>query len=455
MDLPITNIINVNVESAPVGLGNFNVNNLAFITSDQFLVNTSGDLYRQYSSLSQVGTDFGTNTETYAQAAAVFSQNPSIQAGGGNLIIFPAFTATAIASVSVSAGGSGYKLGDILTIIESGATAGTVTVTGVNGSGTISSVSLTTGGAGYSATVSLATMGGAGTGATITVLTLTTETLLQAIQRVQSLIFFVGIISTSYGANTTWKVLADAVQGYQNKLLFLPSNSQPDIQGVFTTIATAADNNTRCLFYSDANALNARLFAAAYASRLLSVDFTGSNTALTMNLQTLQTISPDAGMTQNLKGICQTAGVDIYVSTAGDPGVYSFALNKFADEVYNTIWFVAQLEVNGYNALKQVGTKVPQTEPGMSLLKQAYAAACQQGVTNGFIAPGKWTSAEFFGNQADLIANILQKGFYIYSQPVNQQNTADRVARKAPLCQIAIKEAGAIQTSIVNVFVNQ
>lgn len=455
MDLPISNIVNINVNFLGAGLGAFNVNNLALITSDQFLSNSGGDLFRSYVSLAQVGVDFGTSTETYQQAAAVFSQQPSILAGGGNLIIFPAFTATSISTISVVAGGSGYKQGDVLGVVENGASGGYVTVATVNGSGTISAVTLTSPGIGYTVSGPLNTTGGAGSGATVTVSTVTTETLLQAIARTQGLIFYVGIISTNYGVNSTWAALASAVQGYTNKLLFLPSNAIIDIQGAFTTIQQATNNNTRCLFYSNSAALQARLFAAAYASRLLSVNTAGFNTALTMNLQQLETITADNGITQTLVGLCATAGVDIYPNTAGYPGVYSNGTNKYADEVWNIIAFVAQLEVNGFNALATVGTKVPQTEPGVSLLKNAYKQACQQFVVNGYIAPGNWTSAEFVGNQADLIANIAQYGYYIYSQPINQQSTSDRSARKAPLISIAIKEAGAIQSSIVNVYINQ
>lgn len=454
-DLPITNIIDINVSFTPVGLGAFNVNNLALITSDQFLSNANGDLYRSYVSLAQVGTDFGTSSETYKQADAVFSQQPGILAGGGNLIIFPAFTNTSLATIAVAVGGSGYKAGDILGVTQSGASSGYVTVNTVNGSGTISAITLTSGGIGYSTTVSAATTGGAGTGATITISTVTTESLSQAIARTQGLIFYVGIISTNYGANSTWKALADVVQGYVNKILFLPSNSIVDIQGVFTNIQQATDYNTRCLFYSDSASLNARLFAAAYASRLLSVNTAGSNTTLTMNLQQLETIVSDNGITQNIVSLCAIAGVDIYPSTAGYAGVYSNGDNKFADEVWNLIAFVAALEVAGFNTLATVGTKVPQTEPGVSLLKNSYKQVCVQFVNNEYIAPGAWTSAEIIGNQADLLANISQYGYYIYSQPVNQQSTADRAARKAPLISIAIKEAGAIHSSIVNVYINQ
>lgn len=455
MDLPITNIIDINVTFLPSGLGKFNVNNLALITSDQFLSNANGDLYRSYVSLQQVGQDFGTSTETYQQAAAVFAQQPSLVGAGGNLIIFPAFANTAVSTIAVAVGGSGYKLGDTITITQTGASGATATVSAVNGSGTVSALTLLTGGVGYSTTTSAATTGGAGSNLTTTISAVTAETLAQAIARTSNYIYYVGIISTSYGANSTWVALAAAVQGYQNKLLFLPSNNVLDLQNVFLSIQQATDFNTRCLYYSNSSALQCRLFAAAYASRLLSVNDAGSNTTLTMNLQQLETIVADSGITQTIVGLCQTAGVDIYPSTAGYPGVYSNGANKYADEAWNLIAFVADLEVAGFNALATVGTKVPQTEPGVQTLKNAYKKICQQFVSNGYIAPGAWTSAENIGIQADLISNIAQYGYYIYSVPVNQQSATDRAARKSPSISIAIKEAGALQSSIVNVFINQ
>ena len=115
---------------------------------------------------------------------------------------------------------------------------------------------------------------------------------------------------------------------------------------------------------------------------------------------------------------------------------------------------VTQLQVAGFNALATVGTKIPQTEPGMSLLKGAYRRVIEQALTNGYIAPGAWNSAEWFGSQDDMLANILQRGYYIYSQPVNLQLQADRELRKAPLIQIAIKQAGAIHSTSVVVSIN-
>ncbi|RTL04656.1 DUF3383 family protein [Candidatus Dependentiae bacterium] len=452
MSLSISNIINISVQETPVGLGDYNVNNIGFFTSDQFLSNPNYDLYRVYVSAQDVGTDFGTDSETYAQAVALFSQQPNILAGGGNLIIFPSFQPTSISTVAITAGGTGYKVGDVVEVVETGASLGYLTVSTVY-AGVVTGLTVTKGGIGYSTGAGKATSGGSGSGLTVNITALTTETLLQAIARCYDLIFFVGILSTDYPSSASMLALANSVESYQNKILFLPSSSQSDITGAFTDIKDAADNNTRCLFYS-ASALDARLFAAAYAGKAMSVNFDGSLTANTMNLKQLATITADSGITQTLYNTCKTAGVDIYPSYAGVPGVLSTGANKYFDEVFNLVWFVSQLTVNGFNALALVATKVPQTEAGVSVLVGAYRQVCEQALNNGYIAPGTWTSPNTFGNQEAFLANITQRGYYIYSNPVALQSAADRAARKAPLIQIAIKESGAIQSSDVLVYVN-
>lgn len=452
MSISINNIINISVQESPVGLGDFNVNNLALFTSDDFLSNADGDFFRVYTSALDVGADFGTDSETYEQALAVFSQQPNILAGGGNLIIFPAFSASSIDTVTVAAGGSGYKVGDVLGVVQTGAGYGFVTVSTVYG-GVVTAVTVTQGGIGYSAASGLATEGGSGTGCTITISAVTTETLPEALARVVDLIFFVGIISTDYPAKGAMKDVADDIQAYGNKILFLPSADQTVINADFTDIADAADNNTRCLFYS-VSALDARLFAAAYAGRGMCVNFDGSETAITMNLKTLTTILSDSGISQTLYNLCNTAGVDCYPSFGGVPGVASNGANKYFDEVFNLIWFVSQLTVNGFNALKLVGTKIPQTEAGVSVLVGAYRQVCEAALNNGYIAPGIWTSPNTFGDQVAFLQNIIQRGYYIYSGPVALQSASDRSDRKAPLIQIAIKEAGAVQSSSVIVNIN-
>jgi len=370
--LDIVNVIDVSVIQTPVGLGNYNINNVALFTSEVPIAGGAYGAFQSYVSPAAVAEDWGSGSEAYLQAIAVFSQQPNILAGGGNLIIFPMLNA---------------------------------------------------------------------------------ETLANAITRCAPLVFFCGIISNSYPTSGLMLALATIVAGFQDKILFLPSSTGSDIAGPFTDIKNATDNSTRCIYRSTAS-LDARLQAAAAAGRGMSVDFTGNNTAITMNLKQLIGITPDEGITQTIYNQCETAGVDLYTDFAGISAYVSNGANKFFDEIYNLIWFVSQIKVNGFNALLQVGTKIPQTEPGMSYLKSVYRQVCDQAVNNGYIAPGSWNSPEYFGVQADLINNVLQKGYYIYSAPVNQQLPVNRTARKSPLVQIAIKEAGAIHSSSIVININ-
>lgn len=370
--LPISNVIQISVDQGQSGLGEFNVNNLALFTSDQFLSNPDGDSYRIYLSPADVAADFGLDTETYRQAAAVFSQSPNILAGGGCLIIIPTIVYLA-------------------------------------------------------------------------------ETVLEAITRTEEMIYYCGIICTDYDADMM--ALAAAVQAYGNKILMYASNNYSDVAGIFTDIADAEYDRTRCLLYTT-GAEEARLMAAAAAGKGFSRNFNASNDAMTLHLKQLVGIDPDEAITQTRLTACRTAGVDVYVSTGGVAGYYSHGANRYFDSIYNMVWFVNALTVAGFNALATVGTKIPQTEPGVEALKGAYRRICEQARTFGYIAPGEWNSSTWFGDQPSMALNIQEHGYYIYSQPVNLQPIVDRQARIAPLIQIAIKEAGAIHKSSVIVHIN-
>ncbi len=456
--LPITNVIDISVNLAPSGLGAYNINNVALFT-DEEPIESIGD-YAVYASPAQVEVDFGSESETYLQALAFFSQTPNVLNGNGSLIVFPFSGATgAITEYDINDTGSGYDVDDVLTITGAG-TGATFKVLDVDNNGAVLSIELLTQGASYVVATGVASTvaPSGGTGFKLNVLAVSaTETLVQAIARTQSMIFYCGIITTAIPAGAARKTTADAIQSYGNKIWILPSSLEADVAGVFTDIKNATDYATRCLLYltgddSDEKALNSRLFAAAYAGRAFSTNFNGSNTVETMNLKSLTTILPDELITQTIWTNCQTAGVDLYVDYAGVPSVVSNGNNLFFDQVYNLFWFVAALQVAGFNALRQVSTKIPQTEPGVTLLKEAYRSVCILAVTNGYLAPGTWTSTERFGNVSDMLEQIEQRGYYLYSAPVNLQSKASREAREAPLIQIAGKEAGAIQSS--NVVVN-
>ena len=283
----------------------------------------------------------------------------------------------------------------------------------------------------------------------------TVESLSAAINRAESLVQFFGILSTKdYDAEEVGA--AAAVVQTMNKMLFAVSNDAADIAaaGSFHDIAEAGYDKTRCLAYLSTTTADAKLMAAAYAGRALSTAFEGSNTTSTMHLKDLVGITTDPTMTQTQLNLCQDCGADAYVNIAGVAKTFTSGVNGYFDQVYNRCWFLGALEVAGFNALAKVSTKVPQTEPGMTILKGAYRLVCERGIRNGYMAPGAWNSADRFGDVEAMLRNIEEVGYYIYSLPVNQQAQTEREARRAPLVQIAIKEAGAIHSSNVMVYIN-
>lgn len=281
------------------------------------------------------------------------------------------------------------------------------------------------------------------------------ETLDHAITRTSDLVQYFGLMSTQIELEAHTLAAAAVVQALNKIAFFVQRNSTAvNPGGILDELTTGGFYKSRGLYYGTDTDLKALVMQASYAGRALSTIFAGSNTTQTMHLKDLAGVQPDPTMTQTILEKCKLAGADTYPSLQGVPKVFCVGANHFFDQVYNLCWFVGALQVAGFNFLAQTSTKVPQTEAGMDGLKGAYRSVCEQAVTNQYSAPGTWNSPTTFGVQADLYANISQRGYYIYSLPIAQQLQVDREARKAPLVQIALKEAGAIQSSTVIINVN-
>ncbi|MCK4782529.1 MAG: DUF3383 family protein [Desulfobacteraceae bacterium] len=501
-EVPLSRIINVSLLTTPSGLANFNVNSIGLLT-DEAPSPAFADDFKIYYSPDGVATDFGSTSETYDQAVAIFSQSPNILTGGGYLVIFPleilgadsAGTMLTLAPgtladfKAVTSGGFDISIDsaaqNILTLDFSGAAdfdavatiiqaalnsavVGTLCVYDATANDSEGGFLITSPTTGVASKISKLTspatgtdisgvdyMNGAGNVRIIDgQATGVTEDLVTAIIRTKALQYYFGILATTEPSVTDSFNLATYVQT-QDMLLFLPRDNTAEILTIFKLIQEATLTHTRCLLYTT-GAEEARKMGGAYDSRLFGINFTGSNTMATMNLKTLAGITPDTGaVSEDINTKAKLYGFDIYVSIAGDSAVLSYGANSYSDEIYGQLWFKLGIQVAGFNYLKTTNTKIPQTEPGMDGLKGSYANVCEQGITNGYIAAGlEWTSPTTFGNPDDLRRNIRDKGYYIYSQPIAQQSVADRAARKAPLVQIAIKQAGAIHKSDVIVQVN-
>jgi len=449
------------------------------ITSKTLSTGWSGEAlgYALYNDPQQVGIDFGTSSRTFLMAEAVFSQQPNILNGNGQFIaLLRNVSQQTLTFSAVAASGTfvihynghdtaaiswNATISDIQTALRAVPGLEGVVVTGSIANELLTVIFNGVYGNALALTATSSLQSSAPAAITITIVqTVTGETYGETLARTNGLVQYFGVMPTETLAviGQTDMLAAAAITLPRNIIGAFASYQSADIQpgGKIDLLQSGSFNNSRGLYYGDSsnNGLNAVLMMAAYMGLALSVNFSGSNTTMTMHLKTLRGIQPDPTMTQTILDLAQAAGADCYVSIQGDPCVFTSGANQYFDQVYNLEWFVGALQVAGFNYLAQSATKVPQTEAGMDGLKNAYGTVCEQAVTNQYVAPGSWTSSSTFGNQLLFLQNIAQFGYYIYSTPISKQFAADRITRIAPLCQIAIKEAGAIQKSDVLVFVN-
>jgi hypothetical protein len=474
MNLSIANVISISVATPQTGLGQYNTSNLAIFTAETFDSGTFGSAgYKIYLGPTEVASDFGTDSKTYKMALGVFSQQPNILLGGGYLVVIPFTTAVHHFALSgVPASGSftlAFTQGTTAAIQwNDNAAAIQTKIRAVAGleqavvTGALSSQAIDIALKGVYGPETLPTVGGSGLSTsgpvaiTITPTTTTAgESFADAITRTVGLVEYFGLIASEMFDESNTTDAAAVVQAL-NKLVFFVSNDSAaiEVNGIFDLVRLATDTHSRCLYYGSDTLVDALIMGASYAGLGLSTNFSGSNTTQTMHLKSLNGVIPDPSMTQTLLNKALAAGADTYVSIQGVPKVFCSGANDFFDNQYNLGAFAGALQVALFNALATTNTKIPQTEGGMDVLKSAARAVCEQYVSNQFLAPGVWTNPTTFGNQANLLLNVSQRGYYIYSSPISQQSPADRADRKAPLVQIAAKYAGAIHSATVIVYVN-
>lgn len=193
---------------------------------------------------------------------------------------------------------------------------------------------------------------------------------------------------------------------------------------------------------------------ASLLGRLLTVDFNGNKTTITLMYK------QEPGIIAESLNTTQAAALDAknynyFVNYDNNTAIVQKGVTPsgiFIDSIYNAIWFRNRLQTDLYNALYLSPTKIPQTDGGNQQLAAVMEAACDAAVNNGYLAPGVWTQAGFGAlNQGD----TLGKGYYVYAPPIATQSTSDRQARKSVPFQIAAKEAGAIHDISVSVNVNR
>lgn len=195
---------------------------------------------------------------------------------------------------------------------------------------------------------------------------------------------------------------------------------------------------------------NSKYAAISAFGRAFTVNFTGSNTTITLKFKT------EPGITYETLTTAQAAAIDaingnIYVYYANDTAIIQqgvMANGDFFDERHGLDWLQNYVQTNLYNLLYTSTTKIPQTDGGVTRLMTNVEASLDQAVNNGLIAPGVWNGGPIGQIES---GDTLTKGYYVYADAVANQAQSDREARKSPVIQAAIKLAGAIHYGDVQI----
>ncbi|HDT6508333.1 TPA: DUF3383 family protein [Klebsiella aerogenes] len=197
---------------------------------------------------------------------------------------------------------------------------------------------------------------------------------------------------------------------------------------------------------------SSRYAALSAFARAFTVDFTGSNTTITLKFK------QEHGITYETLGTSQANNLEakncnVYVYYENDTAILEQGVmsnGDFFDERHGLDWLQNAVQTADFNTLYTSTTKIPQTDAGTTTRIANIELVLDKAVQNGLFAPGKWTG----GPMGQLnTGDMLTKGYYTWAENVDDQLQVDREARKGVPIQVAGKLAGAVHYGSVAITV--
>lgn len=493
--LPVDRLINVDNFLAPTAVAQQTFQDL-LIMGDSDVINTS-DAIVSYGSLTEVAAKFGTTAPEYLAAVLFFGQKPQpnrLQIGrwartatkgeldGGLLAtadqLLSIWTAITNGGFHVTVDGgastnftginlsSALNLNGVAALIQTAVRASGGAFAAVNVIWDTTRFIVKSGTTGATSSVSFMTAPTAGTDlsipmkmtatlATKTVAGIAAETPLAGVTRVDGRGWY-GLMFAASTMPTDSDRLAIAayIEAATNKHIYgITSNASAVLDSAITTdiasLLLALGYYRTFVQYSASN-----LYAAAsWFGRAFTVDFEGSNTAITMMWKQEPGIIGEVLTTQQADTL-QAKRCNVFATYNNGASVTQYGVMSgpaYFDEIHGTDWLAGRIQTDLWNILYQL-PKVAQTDKGVNVLVAGCEGGLSRAVTNGLLAPGQWNGPGF-GKIAT--GDDLPKGWYLFADMVANQSQADREARKSPLIQIAAKFAGAIHTVDVLISYNR
>ena len=487
-EIALSNTINITLSGTPKGLSDFATNTILLATNETPL---SSEPYIWAVSASDIINEYGAGTKTALMGQALFTPSFNLRTGKGQVLVVPysatdsthctvttkaitdvsAFKAVTNGELTITIDGNDHKLSglnfetvktvaDIVKILVAENLDVDIEATDNKeikftsrrlGKDDSNVILLETAGASGIDLYGADYLDGANA-VTVDAVDATGTTLAELVTKAEDFGYFGGILTTQLCENELVKANGTAIQGLDH-IYYEVTKSLKNMAALGQAVTQAGLSKTRLLAYSEENE---KVAIATYATLASSTNYSGTDTCLTMNLKELTGIDPDKNLNQTYYNSAKTNGCDIYGSTCGLSAVYSFGANEYTDVVTGELWLKKALEVAGFNFLRKTNTKIPQTETGLTGLKNAYIQVLQQAVRNGLVGVGNtWNDSIPFGDGETFQDNIEQLGYYVYSIPISEQSQTERENREAPLIQIAVKLSGAMHSSNVIVNVQQ
>ncbi|CAH6101688.1 DUF3383 family protein [Citrobacter koseri] len=186
-----------------------------------------------------------------------------------------------------------------------------------------------------------------------------------------------------------------------------------------------------------------RYAALSSFGRAFTVNFTGSNTTITLKFKQLPGVTYETLGTSQVNAL-EAKNCNVYVYYENDTAILEQGVmcnGDFFDERHGLDWLQNAVQTADYNTLYTSTTKIPQTDAGTTTRIANIEKVLDVAETNGLFAPGIWTG----GPMGQLsTGDTLTKGYYTWADTVDNQLQTDREARKGVPIQVAAKLAGAV-----------
>lgn len=231
-------------------------------------------------------------------------------------------------------------------------------------------------------------------------------------------------------------------QGVENAKVMAYTETRPaNIEYTDTNVLkTLSKRNSGRLMAQYNNKGNTHAAAELMGIALTTV-WTGVNTAKTVKFKQEVSVTSDDKITINEATKCRRLGINYYTDYAGVNMLAEGVMlgGTFIDETTGLDAFINAVQVQAFNTLQGQPTKIPQTDRGQQILISSINVVGEQFINNGFLGLGKWT----LGDLGELSYGDQINGYYFYSDSFDMQDTADREARKMMPINCALKLAGA------------